>query len=109
MTIDLSKIYEGWRNLLIPPSELKEKIAIIREYRSSICRKCEFHSKHHKSLRMDAHCTKCSCTIAAKTSCLSCECADIPPRWPMVLTYEQELEIDKENEKFSGGIPENPS
>ena len=50
----------------------------------------------HKSIRPDEHCTKCSCTLSAKTACLSCECPLMVPKWKAVLTEDEE-EILKTN------------
>lgn len=75
--MSISNIYEGWRNKIVPPEELKEIIAEVREERLAICRKCDQHSsnkKDYKSIRFDEHCTNCGCTLSAKTSCLNCEC-----------------------------------
>lgn len=103
MKIDVSKIYEGWRNKLIPPSRLKQTIKRVSEDRLKICSVCEHHSENaklnrgYKSARPDAHCTDCGCTLSAKTACLSCECP--LKKWRAVLTNEQEEEIRQENGK----------
>ena len=75
--MSLSNIYEGWKNHLLPQEDLKEVILFISEKRNNICLECDKHSYNvpeYKSLRPDAHCTECGCTLAAKTKCLSCEC-----------------------------------
>lgn len=77
----LSQIYEGWRNKLVPPEELKEVIAQVSKARTSICEQCPNHSKFHSSIRLDAHCTHCGCTLSAKTACLSCKCPLPIPLW----------------------------
>lgn len=71
----LSEIMEGWGNKVIPPSELKDVIEQASAERMEICNNCEHHSKNHKdTMRLDAHCRKCGCTLSAKTRCLSCSC-----------------------------------
>ncbi len=89
--INLSQIYEGWKNNLFPPSELKEVIEKTSQDRLSICSECPHHSKFHKTARPDAHCTHCGCTLAAKTKCLSCSCPI--KKWTPLLTVEQENEM----------------
>lgn len=100
MKINFASLFEGWRNLLIPPEELKEQIERIRKERLDICNTCSWNSKFHKTVRPDEHCTKCSCTLSAKTSCLSCECPLLVPKWKAVLTDEQEIFLKThENER----------
>lgn len=94
--INFSQIYEGWKNNLFPPSELKEIIEKTSQDRLNICAECEHHSKFHETARPDAHCTKCGCTLAAKTKCLSCSCPI--NKWTPVLTREQEKEIQQPKE-----------
>lgn len=87
----LSQIYEGWRNNLLPPKELNEVINFTSQQRLAICEKCPFHSKNYKTIRPDAHCTHCGCTLSAKTKCLSCSCP--LNKWMAVVTEEQEDEM----------------
>ena len=84
----LSEVYEGWRNNILPPEKLKDKIAEVSSKRMSICDGCDNHSKNHKTLRPDAHCVSCGCTLSAKTKCLSCSCPI--NKWEAVLTQDQE-------------------
>jgi hypothetical protein len=71
----LLQIYEGWRNKLIPPEHLKDAIAHAVETRMKICNECpHISTKHQSVIRPDVHCTKCGCTLSAKTACLTCEC-----------------------------------
>ena len=78
----LGQIIEGWRNKIIPPEDLKSIIDKVSLHRIVICNECEFHSKNHdRPLRPDAHCTKCGCTLSAKTKCLSCKCPLNKPKW----------------------------
>ena len=98
--MDWSKIYEGWKNKLIPPKHLKQLINDTAVLRTDICRECEHDSLNteHSPLRFDEHCTICLCTISAKTRCLSCSCP--LEKWKAVLTDEEEEEII--NEKIHG-------
>ncbi len=84
----LSEVYEGWRNKILPPEKLKDKIAEVSNERITICDSCDNHSKNHKTIRPDAHCVSCGCTLSAKTKCLSCSCPI--NKWQAVLTSEQE-------------------
>lgn len=94
MKININDIYEGWKNKLIPSEDLKEIIEETRKERLEICNKCPEHSSNkvgYKSIRFDAHCTNCGCTLSAKTSCLHCEC---PLKyWKAKLSAEQHKEI----------------
>ena len=93
--MSLTQIYEGWKNNLLPEESLKEQIDQVSAERMSICNECKFHSKHHRTIRPDAHCTHCGCTLSAKTKCLSCACPT--EKWKSVMTKEQEQEIDGED------------
>jgi uncharacterized paraquat-inducible protein A len=98
--MSLSQIYEGWRNNLVPPKELKGLIKKTSEERMKICENCHYHSdnrKDYSSIRLDKHCTNCGCTLSAKTKCLSCSCPI--NNWTAVLTQEQEEEIKKSWQK----------
>lgn len=75
--MNLSEIYEGWKNHLLPEENSRMFIEYVSQERTNICLKCEEHSFNkpgYKSIRPDAHCTDCGCTLLAKTKCLSCEC-----------------------------------
>lgn len=95
--VEWKQIWEGWRNNLIPPENLKDLIHKESDIRLSICRKCDENSENKKkkgwtTLRMDEHCTNCGCTLSAKTKCLSCEC---PLKyWLSVSTLEEEQTIN---------------
>lgn len=98
MKINVSQIYEGWKNHIHPENKLKEIINITSEERLKICRECSFNSlnrKNYSTLRLDEHCIDCGCTLIAKTKCLSCECPQ--NKWKAVVT-EDEYKIMK-NEK----------
>jgi hypothetical protein len=75
--MSLAKIYEGWKNHLIPD---KDQVALIDEVskaRLAVCNECELQSstrKGYKTLRPDVHCTDCGCPLAAKTKSLTSEC-----------------------------------
>ena len=93
----LSQIYEGWRNNLLPPEKLKAVINETSAERIRICKGCEYHSanvKNYKTIRLDAHCAHCGCTLSAKTKCLSCACP--LEKWLAVITPEQEEQIKKD-------------
>ena len=90
----MSQIYEGWRNNLLPPKELKKTIKDTSKERLTICEGCEYHSanrKNYKTIRPDAHCTHCGCTLSAKTKCLSCSCP--LNKWVALVTPDQEEEM----------------
>jgi len=95
----LSEIFEGWRNHLIPPEELKSQIEEISNKRLSICRECPRNSiNYYKTsskvnLRPDEHCVECGCTLAAKTKSLKSQCP--LGKWLSELTEEQQSEIEK--------------
>jgi len=75
--MSLKQIYEGWKNHLLPEENKKAFIEHVSQERLAICNACEEHSfnkKDNKSLRPDAHCVECGCTLSAKTKCLTCEC-----------------------------------
>jgi len=78
----LDEIIEGWRNNLFPPLEKKEIIKTISEERMKICNECPFISTKHSSIRPDVHCTKCGCTLAAKTKSLNSACPE--KKWEAV-------------------------
>lgn len=83
--MDLAKVYEGWKNHLIPAEHEAALIKEVSDYRMSICNGCEFHSsnkKEYKTLRPDAHCTDCGCTLAAKTKSLTSSCPKL--KWEAV-------------------------
>ena len=89
----ISKIYEGWKNSYFPKTSLKGIIEDTSKERLNICNSCEHHSKNNKSsIRPDAHCMKCGCTLLAKTKCLSCECPI--EKWKAVVTKEQGDEMN---------------
>jgi hypothetical protein len=93
MKINLNQVYEGWRNNLFPPEQLKNIIRRVGYARMKECNNCEYNSKFHKTFRPDIHCLICECTLSAKTKCLSCSCPLDPPRWKEVVTDEQEEEM----------------
>lgn len=92
--INFKQVYEGWKNMLIPSSEMKETIEQISVERLQICDTCPKHSKFHKSIRPDDHCTECGCMLNAKVACLSCMC---PLRkWLPVFNTQEEEEKFKQ-------------
>lgn len=100
MKINWKQVYEGWRNNLVPPKKLRMLIGQVSKDRLMICNVCEFNSANtnKKYIRPDKHCVLCGCTIAAKVTCLSCDCANVPPKWEAVLTAEQEEELNINSE-----------
>jgi len=75
--MSLNQVIEGWKNHLLPEERKRAFIEHVSSTRLATCNECEEHSsnkKEYKSLRLDAHCTNCGCTLAAKTKCLTCEC-----------------------------------
>ena len=75
--MSLKQIYEGWKNHLLPEERMKAFIDYVSQERMDICTQCEEHSYNkpeYTTVRPDAHCTNCGCTLAAKTKCLTCEC-----------------------------------
>lgn len=93
----IAQIYEGWKNSLLPAEELKEQIALARSTRMQMCEACPNHSKNHKTVRPDAHCIACGCTLSAKTACLSCHCP--------IHKWEAEVvdEYDEKIKEFENG------
>ena len=89
--LNFKQIYEGWRNKIVPPAELRDTIQQVSAERIAICNSCVFHSKNHDTpLRPDDHCTNCGCNLDAKTKCLSCDC---PIRkWTSVIQDHNEFE-----------------
>ena len=94
--IDWTKVYEGWRNHLLPPEELKSLIQQTSSGRLEVCGSCPHHSKYHNTLRFDDHCTICGCPLVTLTKCLSCDCSHDVPKWKAVMTVDQEDEINKQ-------------
>ena len=93
---------------MIPPASLKGVIEETSEERINICLTCPHHSKWHKTLRPDDHCTNCGCTLAAKTKCLSCACP--LNKWMAVLTEEDEETLKTQiNGKEKGSETEKDS
>lgn len=91
--MNLHQLYEGWRNNIIPPAQLKKKIEAVSAQRMALCRQCDFHSNFHGTIRPDEHCTKCGCTLSAKTRCMSCKCPLEDPEWEAVITEAVETKI----------------
>ena len=90
--INFGQIYEGWRNKLIPPADMKDMIQQVSKERVTICNDCPFHSKNHKTpLRPDAHCTDCGCNLEAKSACLSCSCPQ--DKWLAVVDQDEEEQL----------------
>lgn len=68
----------------------------------AICLQCDYHSDNAKkygytSVRPDAHCVNCGCTLSAKTKCLSCECP--LKKWVAVVKTQEEEQALKNDLK----------
>lgn len=99
--MSLSQIFEGWKNHLTPSEYLSGEIEKAHLQRMEICRACPLSSMNnpnHNPLRFDEHCTKCGCTLAPKTKCLSCSCPD--NKWSAIITPEEEDKIEKNEREF---------
>lgn len=72
--MSLKVFLEGWKNNLLPAEDEKKLIEMLYEERMKVCNECAFISTKHKTLRPDVHCTKCSCTLAAKCRAFEAEC-----------------------------------
>jgi len=99
--MSLSQIFEGWRNHLSPKEYLKEQISAVQSERLAICRACPLNSIHAgpvNPLRFDEHCTKCHCTLSAKTACLSCRCPE--DKWIEVITPEEDQTIQDDEKEL---------
>ena len=94
--INFSQIYEGWRNKLVPPADMKNTIQQVSQDRLEICANCPKHSKHHNvPLRFDDHCVQCGCNLDAKTACLSCGCPE--NKWlPVIENADEEQKLKRE-------------
>lgn len=94
--INFLKIYEGWRNKLLPPKHLKKAIKQVSQERMQICKDCTLNSKNkpnYHTLRIDEHCTECGCPLTALTKCLSCYCES--GKWEAMLSVEEEDVINE--------------
>src|SRR6266496_6170187 len=91
-------IFEGWRNKLFPPEEIKETVERVSKERLEHCNNCLYNSKrameigNYKSIRIDEHCIHCGCTLSAKIACLSCSCPI--NKWSALLSSEEDNEIE---------------
>lgn len=87
--MNISDIYSGWKNHLLPKESEKDLIENTSSYRMKICEGCpHISSNHHTPLRPDLHCTLCGCTLVAKTKALNTSCPDNPPRWGSIIKQE---------------------
>ena len=94
LKINVGQIYEGWKNKLLPDADMVEQIDLVGAERMTICDACPNHSKNHKTVRPDAHCVSCGCTLSAKTKCLSCSCPI--NKWTAVLNDDQQDKLEEE-------------
>lgn len=79
----IKEIADGWKNDLLPASELKEAIQKMSEERLAICRACPFNSinKGISTLVRGEYCTKCGCPLSKKTKSPTSKCPIDPPKW----------------------------
>ena len=91
--MNFKEIYEGYRNLTVPPKELKDKIEQVKETRLNVCKTCPFNSSNGK-IQTLSYCKSCGCNLKAKAACLSCKCPK--NKWEDLLTDQQEDELKKE-------------
>lgn len=102
----ITQIFEGWRNDLLPPDNLKELIKKVGEERLAICRNCKAfdekgegcaipgsHPCCHNKIIVEGNIKGCGCPLKKKVKCLSCECP--AKKWLAVTTFEKEQEISK--------------
>ena len=64
----LKNIAEGWANKVLKRQQE------LSDARMKICNACEHISTKHNTTRFDVHCTKCGCTLDAKTRSEESEC-----------------------------------
>lgn len=104
MKLEFSKIFEGWRNHLIPPKELKDYIKQVSKERLSHCIGCQFNTTPGE-INGHSRCQPCGCWLEPKSKCLSCNCGierynELNPqtplalKWNAVATIEEDTEID---------------
>lgn len=101
MSFDIRLLVEGWRNHLVPPEDLKDLIEEVSKERLELCAGCPWQSNNAKEagkkiMRPDLHCTKCGCTLVAKTKSLSSRCPLEPPKWDVVVNDAERYEIEKQ-------------
>jgi hypothetical protein len=89
--MSLLQIFEGWRNHLVPPEELKSIIELAQKERLSICDLCEYNSKNLRQSDTPT-CVSCGCILIAKTACLTCKCPK--EKWSNI-----DVKPTEENEK----------
>lgn len=73
MNFNPKQILEGWRNHLVPPSDLKDFIEKVSEERLTKCKNCPFNSTQGE-IKNTSYCKACGCPLKAKSKCLSCTC-----------------------------------
>lgn len=88
--MELSKIWEGYKNLLIPSEELKVAIIKAQEERLSICKDCPMNSSKGEIKKL-SKCKECGCFLKAKAASLSSECP--LGKWLAAVDNETAIEI----------------
>lgn len=109
MRIRPKEILEGWRNSLIPPSDLRELIEDVSKERLSKCKNCPFNSTCGEITNF-SYCKACGCQLKAKSKCLSCTCGikdynaknplnPLPIQWEAVTSEEERFAIEEQIKK----------
>jgi hypothetical protein len=90
--LKVNQIIEGYKNHLFPNKDKEEIIELASSLRLEKCNNCQYHSKNHKTIRPDDHCTHCGCSLLPKTKCLSCECPlpNDKKQWHPIILKEDE-------------------
>ena len=91
--MNLAQIFEGWRNHLLPPEELKEVINTQYKLRSEVCLSCE-HNSTPGTIEKLSTCTRCGCVLNPKIKCLSCHCPI--HKWESYISGDEEMKIKTE-------------
>jgi len=66
----IKEIVSGWWYYFNENDSVEE----VARKRMEICNGCQWHSSKMLTKRPDVHCTKCGCTLAAKTRSLESSC-----------------------------------
>lgn len=91
MKLNFKEVWEGWRNHLLPPEDLKEMIEKTSQERLSICQPCEFNTTPERIVNW-SRCQVCGCPLKQKSKSLHSECPK--KKWGAVLTKEEAHEIN---------------
>lgn len=99
--LNIKEIFEGWRNDLIPPKDLKEIIEQMHKERMEICNACDKNSfnaikEGYRTIRPDVHCIECGCPLSKKTKSPSSECP--LKKWTAFITKEEQNKLNNEQD-----------